>query len=86
MSGGGAQSSVPGEQPSVQDLGQADECGVVGGEVVAEFPDAVEQRFVRVAVEVEVPEISQCVGGASFGQLPLRTIRRRALAASSSNR
>jgi len=50
-------------------LGQRYKSGVVGGEVVAQFPDAVAQRLVGIAHEGELGEVASRVGRAIVADL-----------------
>src|SRR5205085_8456466 len=50
---------VAGEQRGVERFGEGDVDGVVGGEVFAQRPDAIEERLVRVSFDVERTQVHE---------------------------
>ena len=60
---------IGGHERDVENLRQCQVCGVVGAQRVAELPDPIEERFVRVLRQVEVDEIVDCDPGAIDGQI-----------------
>jgi hypothetical protein len=69
VSGRGCEARVARDQRGIKHFGEGEEGGVVGGEVVAELPDAVAEGVVWVAREREVGEVGSSVGGALLVQL-----------------
>lgn len=55
--------SVPRPQGRVEELGERDIGGVLGGQIFAQVPDAGAQRRVRAALDFHVREVSQGVSG-----------------------
>lgn len=59
-SGGFGQSAVPGEQEYFQHLCERYVGGVVGGQIVAQFPAAGQQGPVRCSPEGKRAQVNQC--------------------------
>lgn len=70
----GGEPVVAGEQCRVERFGERDIGGIIGGQVVAQFPDPLQQHIVRVAVQGKIKQIVQRGAAACGFDLPGRRI------------
>ena len=66
------QACIARDKRSAERLAQRRECGVIGGEVVSQFPHPVGERLVRIPRYDHVGEIGSAVLSPLLAEIPLQ--------------